>query len=150
MQYPDSYKEANLSNLVCKPGELCTILSDRKPNAQLKTVEREHLPPAPSYVLLDRSHAVTRKHWTTLCAASIFLQQYKTSQVKPVWMVFYCYIFYFYWLLGNQAFCGRIWQSSPLAVKRKPEEGLESRRGNGELSTCGWHRMTADLTWLCH
>lgn len=40
---------------MCKPGELCTILSDSKPNAELKTVEREHLHPAPSYVLLDIS-----------------------------------------------------------------------------------------------
>lgn len=41
------------------------------------------------------------------------------SPVNPVWMVFYCYIFYFYWLLGNQAFSGRIWQSSVLTKERQ-------------------------------
>ena len=54
MQYPYSYKEANASKLCASlENSYGTILHDSKPNAQLEIVEREHLPSAPSYVLLD-------------------------------------------------------------------------------------------------
>lgn len=81
MQYPDSYKEVNSRQAVCTSGHsYSTTLHDSKPNAQLKTIERELLPPAPSYVLLDISRAVTSKCWTPLCAALSFYGKRKQAQ----------------------------------------------------------------------
>lgn len=53
MKYLDNYKETNSSKLCANlENSYGTILHDSKPNVQLDTVEKEHFPSAPSYVVL--------------------------------------------------------------------------------------------------
>lgn len=137
MQYPDSYKEAN-------PSKLCVSLENSVP---FWVTESQ----MPSWKLVRGNISLllpTVCFWTYLMLSPrstgllCVLPQSFYSSTKLAQQTQYGW---FCIALGYHAFCGRIWQSSGLADKRKAEEGLESRKGNDEVSTHGWHRMIANL-----
>lgn len=53
-----------------------------------------------------------------------------------VWMIFYCTIKHF--MEGSDS--PQSWKT-----KERQRKAWKSRRGKGEVSTCGWHRIIADL-----
>lgn len=114
-------------------GELCTIPSDSKPNAQLKILEREHLPPAPSYVLSDISCCHQEAlHYSVCCLNLSTAVQNKSS--KPSTESFPLHWVIKHFVEGSDSH--QCWQTRARQRKAWKAEGAMVKRA--PLGGTGW------------